>query len=122
VRDFATSRGASEVKWLESNRERKNQRDPLAWTALEQTSKQDWIDQATKLQQDWKDSRGKKQPDEIGGVATSLKWRVPPRLRVVTSATSTKGSGTTATCEREESLEAAAGDLVLHAATTHKSY
>ena len=62
------------------------------------------------------------QPDEIGGVATSLKWRVPPRLRVVTSATSTKGSGTTATCEREESLEAAAGDLVLHAATTHKSY
>ena len=34
------------------------------------------------------------QPDEIGGVATSLKWRVPPRLRVVTSAASTEGSGT----------------------------
>ena len=39
MRDFATSRGASEVKWLESNGEQKNQRDPLAWTALEQTSK-----------------------------------------------------------------------------------
>jgi len=39
VRDFASRRGASEVKWLESNEEQKNQRDPLAWTEPEQASK-----------------------------------------------------------------------------------
>ena len=39
MRDFASSRGASEVKWLELNGEQKNQRVPLAWTAPEQASR-----------------------------------------------------------------------------------
>ena len=79
--NFASSRGASEVKWLESNGEQKNQRDPLAWTAPEQASRpQACVEGASRSMRSrtrWRAARGAAEWRARAGLAQAAEGPAP---------------------------------------------